>query len=69
MEIHKSANRDPLPKMGREQYEMTATQVAEVMGISRQRVEHIERRALLKIRRMLKERFAGGDFFDDLGEA
>lgn len=64
-----SAKLEPLPKMRREQYEMTATQVAEVMGISRQRVEHIERRALLKIRRMLKERFAGSDFFDDLGEA
>lgn len=45
---------------------MSAEQVAQILGISRQRVDQIEREAMRKVRRMMKERFSGSDFFDDL---
>ena len=53
-------------KLHRDEYAMSAEQVAQILGISRQRVAQIEREAMRKVRRMMKERFSGSDFFDDL---
>ena len=56
----------PMHKLHRDEYAMSAEQVAQILGISRQRVAQIERGAMRKVRRMMKERFSGSDFFDDL---
>ena len=50
----------------RSPFAMTDAEIAERLGISRQRVDQIEREAMRKVRRMMKERFSGSDFFDDL---
>ena len=61
-----SRSEPPLHKLHRDEYAMSAEQVAQILGISRQRVDQIEREAMRKVRRMLKERFSGADFFDGL---
>jgi len=61
-----SRSEPPLHKLHRDEYAMSAEQVAQILGISRQRVDQIEREAMRKVRRMMKERFSGSDFFDDL---
>jgi DNA-directed RNA polymerase specialized sigma subunit len=45
--------------------EMTAQDVADEMGVSRQTIADIERRALKKIRKMLKAKFDKQDLLPD----
>lgn len=45
--------------------EMTAQDVADEMGVSRQTIADIERRALKKIRKMLKAKFNKQDLLPD----
>lgn len=45
--------------------EMTAQDVADELGVSRQTIADIERRALKKIRKMLKAKFDKQDLLPD----
>lgn len=47
--------------MGYDGYHMTQTEVGEELGVSREAVSQIERRALQKVKRILKKRAGRGD--------
>ena len=47
--------------MGYDGYHMTQTEVGEALGVSREAVSQIERRALQKVKRILKKRAGRGD--------
>lgn len=47
--------------MGYDGYHMTQTEVGQALGVSREAVSQIERKALQKVKRILKKRAGRGD--------